>query len=166
MKIQKSIQNVFVQLSESLKELSDEEYRQPSTILFNATIGQHVRHVIELFLELEKGYETGRVNYDKRKRDYTIETDKGAAIELLRQIYLRLNRFDKNLLLEASYDDNSNGTVLISTNYFRELMYNLEHTVHHMALIRVGINELSTVIVSEDFGVASSTIKYKKVCAQ
>jgi hypothetical protein len=166
MKIQKAIQNVFVQLSESLKELSDEEYRQPSNILFNATIGQHVRHVIELFLELEKGYETGRVNYDKRKRDYSIETDKDVAIELLYNIFLRLNKFDKNLLLEASYDDNSNDTVLISTNYFRELLYNLEHTVHHMALIRVGINELSTVIVAEDFGVASSTIKHKKVCVQ
>lgn len=166
MKIQKAIQNVFVQLSESIRELTDEEYTHPSDILFNATIGQHVRHVIELFLELEKGYETGRVNYDKRKRDYTIETDKDVAIELLHQIYLRLNRFDKNLLLEASYDENSNETVLISTNYFRELMYNLEHTVHHMALIRVGINEVSTVVVPNDFGVASSTVKYKKVCAQ
>jgi hypothetical protein len=166
MKIQKAIQNVFVQLSESIKELTDEEYTLPSDILFNATIGQHVRHVIELFLELEKGYETGRVNYDKRKRDYTIETDRDVAIELLHQVYLRLNRFDKNLLLEATYDDNSNDTVLTSTNYFRELMYNLEHTVHHMALIRVGINEVSTVVVPDDFGVASSTVKYKKTCAQ
>ena len=166
MKIQKAIQNVFVQLSESIRELTGEEYTHPSDILFNATIGQHVRHVIELFLELEKGYETGRINYDKRKRDYTIETNKDVAIELLHEIYLRLNRFDKNLLLEATYDESSNDTVLISTNYFRELMYNLEHTVHHMALIRVGINEVSTVIVPDDFGVASSTVKYKKACAQ
>ena len=70
------IQNVFVQLSESLNQLSDGEYIQPSTILFNATIGQHVRHIIELFLCLEKGYEEGIVNYEKRKSDYRIETDK------------------------------------------------------------------------------------------
>jgi len=166
MKIQKAIQNVFVQLSESIRELTLEEYTYPSNTLFNATIGQHVRHIIELFLELEKGYETGRVNYDKRKRDYTIETDKNVATELLHDIYLRLKKFDKHLLLEANYDEDSSDTVLISTNYFRELMYNLEHTVHHMALIRVGINEVSSVIVPEDFGVASSTVKYKKTCAQ
>src|SRR5436305_1763549 len=166
MKIQKAIKNVFVQLSESIRELTNEEYTHRSDILFNATIGQHVRHVIELFLELEKGYETGRINYDKRKRDYTIENDRNVAIELLHEIYLRLNRPDKNLLLEATYDESSNDTVLISTNYFRELMYNLEHTVHHMALIRVGINEVSTVLVPDDFGVASSTVKYKKTCAQ
>src|SRR5882672_1782509 len=130
MKIQKAIQNVFVQLSESIRELTLEEYTYPGNTLFNATIGQHVRHIIELFLELEKGYETGRVNYDKRKRDYTIETDKDVAIELLHDIYLHLKKFDKHLLLEANIDEHSSDTVLISTNYFRELMYNLEHTVH------------------------------------
>jgi len=146
--------------------LTPNEYTCPSNILFNATIGQHVRHVIELFLELEKGYQTGRVNYDKRKRDYTIETDRDVAIELLHGIYSRLKKFDKHLLLESSCDEHSNDTVIISTNYFRELMYNLEHTVHHMALIRVGINEVSSVAVPEDFGVASSTVKFKKTCAQ
>ena len=166
MKIQNAIKNVFVQLGDSLQLLDNEEYTQRCPTLFNATIGQHVRHVIELFLELEKGYEINRVNYDKRKRDYTIESNKDVAIELLHEIYLRLNRPDKNLLLEATYDESSNDTVLISTNYFRELMYNLEHTVHHMALIRVGINEVSTVVVPDDFGVASSTVKYKKTCAQ
>jgi len=41
----------------------------------------------------------------------------------------------------------SNDTIVISTNYFRELIYNLKHTVHHMALIGVGINEVSAVKV-------------------
>jgi hypothetical protein len=166
MKIQKAIKNVFVQLSESLKQLSDEEYSRPSDILFNATIGQHVRHIIELFIELDKGYKTGYVNYEKRKRDYVIETDKNVAMELLHKIYLQLNKPDKYLLLEANFSEDPNEPEIINTNYLREVMYNLEHTVHHMALIRVGINEVSSLIVPKDYGVASSTIKYKKACAQ
>jgi len=166
MKIQKAIKNVFVQLSESLKQLSDEEYSRPSDILFNATIGQHVRHIIELFIELDKGYKTGYVNYEKRKRDYVIETDKNVAIELLHKIYLQLNKPDKDILLEANLSEDANEHDIINTNYLREVMYNLEHTVHHMALIRVGINEVSSLIVPKDYGVASSTIKYKKACAQ
>ncbi len=166
MKIQKAIKNVFVQLSESLNQLSDEEYSRPSDILFNATIGQHVRHIIELFIELDKGYKTGYVNYEKRKRDYIIETDKDVAIELLHKIYLQLDKPDKDLLLEANYTEDTSDTILISTNYYREVMYNLEHTVHHMALIRVGINEVSSVVVGQEYGVASSTIKYKKACEQ
>lgn len=162
MKIQKAIQNVFVQLSNSLQQLSNEEYTQQCPTLFNATIGQHVRHIIELFICLEQGYENGLINYEKRKRDYTIESNKEVALALLQEIPAKFFTHDKNLLLEAAYDENSNDTIIISTNYFRELVYNLEHTVHHMALIRVGINEVSSVKVPEEFGVASSTIKYKK----
>jgi hypothetical protein len=115
-----------------------------------------------LFICLEQGYEKGVINYEKRKREYTIESNKEVAIELLQQIPLKLHKHEKNLLLEAAYDEYSNDTILISTNYFRELVYNLEHTVHHMALIRVGINEVSSVKVPEGFGVASSTMKYKR----
>ena len=162
MKIQNAIQNVFTQLSDSLQQLSNEEYTQKSSTLFNATIGQHVRHIIELFMCLHHGYENGVINYEKRKRDYTIESNKEIALALLDQIPAKFYKHDRNLLFEATYDEYSNNTILISTNYFRELVYNLEHTVHHMALIRVGINEVSAVKVPEEFGVASSTIKYKR----
>ena len=166
MPLQPSIKSVFVQLSESLKSLSDEEYVQPSRILFNATVGQHVRHIIELFLCLEKGYETGGVNYEKRKRDLRIQTDKEFADVLLHEIYSRLDRENKDLLLEGAYDEYSSELISIQSNYYREIAYNLEHTVHHMALIRVGINEVSDIVLPEGYGVASSTIKYKKACAQ
>ena len=49
MLLKKPIQNVFVQLTASLHQLTNTEYTQPSKILFNASIGQHVRHVVDLF---------------------------------------------------------------------------------------------------------------------
>jgi len=166
MQLQQAINNVFVQLTDTLKQLSAEQYKQPSKILFNATIGQHTRHIIELFMELDKGYETGTVNYEKRKRDYLIETDKDFAASLLFEIYNGLNKPDKELVLESNYDEHTNEVIAIKSNYYREVIYNLEHTVHHMALIRVGVSEVSCIELPEGFGVASSTIKYRKVCAQ
>ncbi|MFC0771958.1 hypothetical protein [Terrimonas alba] len=166
MLLKQPIQNVFVQLSESLHQLSDAEYSQPSKILFNASIGQHVRHIIELFLCLEKGYETGVVNYEKRKRDYQIETNKGIAAELLKDIYHRIDRPNIDLVMEAEDYEDSETVIAIPSNYYREIAYNLEHTIHHMALIRVGINEVSAIQLPQDFGVAYSTIKFRKQCAQ
>ena len=162
MQLQQTVKNVFVQLSESLHQLSDEQYVQPSKTLFNATIGQHVRHIIELFLCLEKGYESGLVNYEKRKRDLVIETNKNFAKELLQKIYGALEKPNKAMLLESNYDEHTEVSITVTTNYYREIIYNLEHTVHHMALIRVGINEVSPVVVPDSFGVASSTIKHRK----
>jgi hypoxanthine-guanine phosphoribosyltransferase len=49
---------------------------------------------------------------------------------------------------------------------FRELLYNLEHCIHHQALIKVVVLQSSTVFVNDNFGVASSTIEYRNRCAQ
>ena len=166
MQLQQAVNNVFVQLAETLKQIPQQDYVQPCNTLFKNTIGQHVRHIIELFQCLENGYDAGHVNYEKRKRDVAIETNKELACNLLDEIYARLNRPDRALVLEACYDDTSSQPVTISTNYFREIAYNLEHTIHHMALIRVGINEVSGIQLPDDFGVASSTVKHRKECAQ
>jgi uncharacterized damage-inducible protein DinB len=164
--LKEAIKNVFGQIDAVLHELSAEEYSMPSNILFNATIGQHVRHVIELFIELDKGYDSGLVNYEKRKRDYRIETDKHFAAALLNEILNSVAKEDKPLILEAGFNGNTEDIIHMQTNYYRELAYNIEHTIHHMALIRVGVNELSAVTVDDNFGIASATIKYRKACAQ
>lgn len=166
MQLNQAVNNVFIQLSSSLDQLSGQEYIQPCNNLSNNTIGQHVRHIIELFQCLEKGYDEGLVNYEKRKRDIAIETDKNLAASLLKEVYDQLDRPDKEMILEACYDDLAGDPIKIPTNYYREVAYNLEHTIHHMALIRVGIREVSTIELPADFGVASSTVKYRKQCAQ
>ncbi|MGZ5246350.1 MAG: hypothetical protein ACXWV5_04800 [Flavitalea sp.] len=166
MQLNQAVNNVFIQLSSSLDQLSGQEYIQPCNNLSNNTVGQHVRHIIELFQCLEKGYDEGLVNYEKRKRDIAIETDKALAASLLKEVYNQLDRPDKEMILEASYDDLAAEAIKIPTNYYREVAYNLEHTIHHMALIRVGIREVSTIELPADFGVASSTVKYRKQCAQ
>jgi len=166
MMLKQHIQHVFVQLSETLNQLTDEEYMQPSRILLRATIGQHVRHIIELFQCLEKGYDEGIVNYEKRKRDYQIETNKELAATLLKAVYQNVERPNKEIVLEAEDYCNTMEVASIPSNYYRELAYNLEHTIHHMALIRVGVNEVSSIELPDEFGVAYSTIKYRKQCAQ
>ena len=162
MQLQQAVQNVFVQLAETINQLTNEQYAQPCLSFNNATIGQHVRHTIELFQCLENGYETGVVNYEKRKRDLLIETNKDIAADLLHELFKNLGKENKELQLESMYDDTSDELVVVTTNYYREIIYNLEHTIHHMALIRIGVKEVSIVDLPEDFGVASSTIRYRK----
>lgn len=152
MLLQQAVNNVFVQLAETISQLSPSQYAQPCPNLVNNTIGQHVRHIIELFQCLEKGYPDNNVNYEKRKRDIAIETDKELALQLLQEIYMNLGKPDKELVLYASYDDHSPEPITIPTNYYREIAYNLEHTIHHMALIRIGIAEVSDINLPEDFG--------------
>jgi hypothetical protein len=166
MMLKQPVQHVFIQLTHALDQLTDDEYVKPSTILFNATIGQHVRHIIELFQCLENGYDGGVVNYEKRKRDYRIESDREFAASLLRKIYRNLGKPNKFISLEAEDYNETDETVVIPSNYYREIAYNLEHTIHHMALIRVGVHDVSSVLLPGEFGVAYSTLKFRQQCAQ
>lgn len=161
MTIQQSVHSVLKQLEDSLVQLPDKQYFQKVDTLSGATIGQHVRHVVEMFLCLEQGYFTGIVNYEKRKRDILIETSSVKAIEIIHHINAHFQPDNKELILQAGFDENSDELISFPTNYFREIAYNLEHAIHHMALIKIGIREVSDIQLPEGYGVASSTMKYQ-----
>ncbi len=162
MYVRMQISNLLGQISALLEGLSDEQYTQPLKIFSDASIGQHTRHIIEFFLELFKGYEQGAVDYDNRKRSHAIETDRQCALSKLQEVVDELARPDKDLWLRADLG----ATVKLRTNYQRELVYNLEHTIHHMALLRIGVSALTDLPLPENFGVALSTQKFREACAQ
>lgn len=161
------IKTMFAQLTDALEFLSKDQYTWPCDSLSGASIGGHVRHIIELYTELINGYESGIVNYENRKRNNVIETDRQFAILQMNKLLDDINRPDKPLQLVADYGIAERSPITIDSNYYRELLYNIEHTVHHMALIRIGITALSTLKLPAAFGVAVSTIRYREtICAQ
>jgi hypothetical protein len=166
MQIKNSIETVLSQLAEILSLLTDNEYKQKSVLLNGSSIGGHTRHVIELFQCLINGYENATINYEERKRDIEIETNKNFACNLLSSIGSAIELPNKTLYLQGFYNETADDECAVDTNYYRELIYNLEHTIHHMALIRVAVNEVSSIKLPENFGVAAATVKYKKICAQ
>jgi uncharacterized damage-inducible protein DinB len=155
---------ILSQLADIVHQLADEDFRKPSKALSNSTIGQHLRHTLEFFICLEQGCELGVVNYDKRIHNKAMENDKLIALHTIGQIqeFVKTND-DKPLKLEVGYDPASETCVTIETNYLRELTYNIEHSVHHMAIMKIGIREVADYInLPADFGVAVSTIRYKE----
>lgn len=160
--VKKSIQ----QLTDALDQLTAEQYSAASANLSGSSIGQHTRHIIELYQCLLNGYEQQYICYDDRKRDVRIETDLAFAKQSLLNIATSVEREDIQLQLAGVYDEEAQEQLQLSTNYYRELLYNYEHTIHHMALIRVGLKEAGATSIAENFGIASSTIRHREQCAQ
>ena len=94
-----SIQKTLNELTDLVSQLSNDDYACPCHGLSNATIGEHTRHIIELFQCLENQYESGVVNYDSRKRDYAIQTCTETAKSAIETIKSNLEKPNKNLLL-------------------------------------------------------------------
>ncbi len=140
-------------------EITPEHYVLPSNNLSGATIGQHVRHSIEMYQCLHLGYEQGCVDYAKRRRDLHIETSPIYAQTCLEALLGNRQKADKILQLQHH-------EAFVTTSYLRELVYCDEHTIHHMALIKVGIQEIGGYQLKASFGVAPSTLQYRQLCAQ
>ena len=151
------------EITKLLHQLSDDEFAAHCQALSNATIGEHTRHIIEMFQCLEKFYENGIVDYDLRDRNKLIQTSTDYAIECIRKIQENLDRPNKNIELQQIIDGEE---IRIDSNYHRELLYNLEHCIHHQALIKVAILQCENIQIDANFGVARSTIEYRKQCVQ
>jgi hypothetical protein len=158
-----SINNSLDELTELLRQLSDEEYSEPCFELSGSSIGEHTRHIVEMFQCLNRNYDAAVVNYDKRDRNLLIQTDTKYAIQMILDIKSSIQKENKDLEIQQLIDGDA---IQIQTNYYRELLYNLEHCIHHQALIKVAILKCENVTVDENFGVARSTIEYRKQCVQ
>ena len=151
-----------------LQQLPQNLYTEPKDILSEATIGQHFRHILEFYICLERGVKTGTVSYDERERNVLIETNVVYAVIHLERLinFLALLKDDRSLIMKANYSDALEEQTIIQTSFYRELAYALDHTVHHLAIIKIALSEeTERVEVDKNLGVAPSTIRYRQQCA-
>jgi hypothetical protein len=158
---------IFQQLTQQIRSLSnllsllnDEQYNKQIKHLGKASIGGHTRHIIELLQCAIAGYNTGMIDYVNRTRNMNIQTNRFFAITNLELLEKQINLPNKQLEMKVEdIEDAVESTV--PTTYFREVVYNTEHAIHHLALIKVALIEMKVDLVSDNFGMAYSTIKYK-----
>lgn len=159
---------ILAQMANVIQEIPDIEYTSTSETLNGSTLGQHFRHAIEFFECLAKGYNSGTINYDQRDHDRAIETSRLLTLELISraQDFIEGVSLEKELLLQVSYNQDDDAMIEVRSNMAREIIYNIEHVVHHMALVKIGVKEvLPGLELPHDFGIAASTIKYHKARA-
>ena len=159
-------ESVLYQLTDAINQLEHGDYKKPLENLSHSSIGQHVRHIIEFYQCMMNGYEKSVINYDRRVRDKMIEESREFAVQCIHKILFDIKSIEmnKSLSLEVSYEqDKETSSLLLSTTFERELVYNIEHAIHHMALIKIGMKELNPeLVLPKEFGVAASTIKHQQ----
>ncbi|MEM7298760.1 MAG: hypothetical protein AAF391_10900 [Bacteroidota bacterium] len=159
-----SANELLGQLDHIIEECKEEDFYKPLEELSGSTFGQHVRHTLEFFICLFDAKNEGVVNYDQRKHDKLIETDKKLARTVIASIaeFLESNQEDFEVVFEANYTEEEGKDQSMKSSFFRELAYNIEHAIHHMALMKIAVKQTLTYISLPDhFGVASSTVRYQ-----
>lgn len=155
--------SILDQVEFVIGQMKDDDYTKPVDVFNNSTIGQHFRHTLEFFQILNNGYDTGLISYDKRNHDKRIETDRSLALQIIKKSkdFIATCDMQKSLSLEVNYDVGNSDDIIVESNMAREVSYNIEHAIHHMAIIKIGIKVLCPYVELPDgFGVAISTLRY------
>jgi uncharacterized damage-inducible protein DinB len=164
MQLKQTAESILKQIMELTNQLSDADYTAELNLLGGNTIGKHVRHITEFFDLLTKRPAAGVINYDLRKHGEELEKDRIAMLQKIEQIITRVDdlNLEEAVILEVSYAANETNTVQIESGLARELAYNIEHAIHHMAIIKMAIRTVFPAVqLAGNFGVAYSTVRFQ-----
>jgi uncharacterized damage-inducible protein DinB len=168
--VARSSPNAFRALARSLGELadvmsvvSDEQYVRAPVGVINGNLGGHVRHCLDHFETLLTGIDRGILNYDDRVRGTAIEGDRSAAVRAIRVLEGRFSGLDESALQRpvrvAAMLGGGESLIEAQSSIGREVVFVLNHTVHHGAMIAAMCSTLG-IPVPERFGYAPATIAH------
>jgi len=152
-----------------INRLNDEQYCFIPEPYVKSSIGQHFRHVIDVFFAVVKR-DGVLVDYDHRRRGAAVETERDQALKELGMIHSwmegYLNRADT---LQAASDERvsvktevtleQTHSEVLPSSVARELVFTSSHAVHHYALISV-IAKLQNITLEDGVGVAPATATF------
>ncbi|MEO0470135.1 MAG: hypothetical protein AAF206_10980 [Bacteroidota bacterium] len=165
MGLTEAVSAVFADARFYLERLDTAIYTRPLELYAGSSIGQHTRHFIEFFQCLIRQAPSGIINYEARQRDERIEQDPVFALACIDQIETRLHKPEvpQKLVLEMNYSIEANNPIQTPTCFEREVIHNIEHAIHHLALIKIGLRRVSPELqLRSSFGVAPSTIRFQQ----
>lgn len=154
-----------------LETLTDAQYVQSPVGSFKSSVGGHIRHSLDHIGALLTGFDSGEIDYEARERGTTIETDRAAALDLIRSLDARLaqrieessTRPVRTLLMLRS----DCSPVELNSTCGRETAFVLSHTIHHNAMVAAMLS-IMNVEMPNRFGYAPGTIAHlqRQSCAR
>lgn len=162
-------QEIVLQICDVIKQLTTDEYSEKLNILSGSSIGMHVRHILEFYSCFLRNVEQQKICYDNRERKLIFEVDPTSTIEEFSDISNKIGSLNENTELNLSFNPSQTTSEPqeIKSSVARELLYTMDHSIHHMALIKIAIlYNFQHLSFPDSFGVAPSTLRHQKQCAQ
>ena len=158
--------SIFHQISNLLKNVDEPAYVQPLVLFDGATLGQHFRHIFDFYHCLIRGVEKGIIDYSDRERDPAIEQDPHQALRAFEGIGPMLDGMKESILVQVRADFSDWGNAprpILSSSIGRELMFAHDHALHHLAIIRIGLQTAFPHLgFPKNLGLSPATVKHRK----
>ncbi len=144
--------------------LDDNSYNYKATPYVQSSIGEHLRHILDMYLALIRQPQTRVIDYDHRRRGAPVESDLKAGISELQNIHswlttLNAVNLDKPVTILSETSVSTQKICELPSSLRRELLFVASHTIHHLAIIKV-IATHANIATGEHLGYAPATATY------
>lgn len=150
-----------------LQSLEDRHYVHVAAPHVTSSIGEHFRHLLDVFQAIVKG--DNCIDYNLRRRGHAVETCRSQAMAEMTEIMAWVSA-KSNTELKAPVTVISEVTLSetlsceMTSSLEREFTFAALHASHHFAMAKVSISLLDRQCdgVDENFGIAPATLTYLK----
>ncbi len=161
----KLLSNSLIEVLEQVKQLinscNDKTYTA-SSLYTTSSIGQHVRHIIDHIIVFKSGISDGYIDYNIRSRGGLIETSLTQANEQLEKLIdwlANTNLKSESIQVISEVSVNQQKNIQVESNIEREVVYLINHTIHHIAYASLVAKQLD-INVEQQLGLAPATVSY------
>ena len=148
--------------------LKDTDYVTKIPSVYNSSVGGHIRHSLDHFnaiIAATKQTEHKLADYDTRKRNTDIETNRQLALEAVNQLLETITtlNFEENIEISFIGDDKTFTTFTLPSYVGRELSFASHHAIHHMSMVKLIMQAMQYEFPKDSgIGIAPSTAKEMK----
>ncbi|MBD1557310.1 hypothetical protein HC752_10180 [Vibrio sp. S9_S30] len=145
-----------------LMQISADDYQRAKPPLVTSSIGEHCRHVLDIFHALSD-YENG-VDYNLRRRGHDVEKTRELAIvefQVIKQWLSQLNSEEMKRVISVKTEVALSETLSaeLTSQLEREVAFAASHATHHYALMKVLAIQLGYQ-TDKELGFAPATATY------
>lgn len=152
-----------------LRDIDIRAYQYTRTSVFPSSLGAHLRHDLDHYLNFLQGLPERRIDYETRSRNVRIAEDPAFALETVEDIVQGLERIPTaaTTSLSVRVENGSGAACWVESNLRREMDFLLSHSIHHQAIISMILRDQG-LQTHAAFGVAPSTLRFQQQlsCAQ
>ncbi|MFQ3231200.1 hypothetical protein [Reinekea sp.] len=155
--------NVLIQIRE-LVNLCDDSVYNAVIAHSQSSIGKHIRHILDHYRAVMQGQALKNIDYNYRDRGSDVETMPAKSltqIEILIEWLLRYSIEDNALTVTSEVKLDSVHSSVLPSNNKRELLYLINHSIHHIAYAAL-LGKLQGLTIPEHIGLAPCTASFER----
>jgi hypothetical protein len=160
--LRNALTNSLHQIGEILETIDNLPNAKATEFYCNTNAGKHVRLVLDHILAFIPSITSGTLDYNRRNRESDVETNWHAAKTQLHEILKSLETLPlENTPLEviSELDSIQTANQNFTSNVPREVLYLINHTIHHVAYIRL-LAKGCGITLGDHIGIAPATATY------